>query len=348
MSPMVTRTLLERLPKAELHCHLDGSVRPATLLELGREYRVRMPRDDAEALGGYMVVRDGASLEDYLRRFETTLAVMQTAEALERIAWELGTDAAAEGVRYVEVRFCPALNVRGGLTLDATVEAAWRGLQRAEREHGITGRLILCGLRTLAPSVSAEIARLAVDWRGHGVVGFDLAGSERGHPASAHAEAFHLARAHGLCCTCHAGEGAGAESVREALRVCCADRIGHGTHLLDDEALADFVQDHNVALEVCLTSNVQTGAAASIETHPLRTFYNRGMNVVLNTDNRLMSGTTLTDEYELAVRHFGFDLTALGRIAMNGFESAFLPYEERRALVRRVRGEIARLTAPAP
>lgn len=348
MSPVVTRTLLERLPKAELHCHLDGSVRPATLLELGREYRVRMPRDDAEALGSYMVVRDGASLEDYLRRFETTLAVMQTAEALERIAWELGTDAAAEGVRYVEVRFCPALNVRGGLTLDATVEAAWRGLQRAEREHGIIGRLILCGLRTLSPSVSAEIARLAVDWHGHGVVGFDLAGNEQGHPASAHAEAFHLARAHGLCCTCHAGEGAGAESVREALRVCCADRIGHGTHLVDDEALTVFVQDHNVALEICLTSNVQTRAAASYETHPLRTFYNRGMNVVLNTDNRLMSGTTLTDEYALAARHFGFDLRALGRIAMNGFESAFLPYEERRALVRRVRGEIERLAAPAP
>ncbi len=343
MSPVVTRTLLERLPKAELHCHLDGSVRPATLLELGREYHVPMPRDDAEALGDYMVVRDGASLDEYLRRFETTLSVMQTAEALERIAWELAADAAAEGVRYIEVRFSPALNVRGGLSLAAAVEAPLRGLQRAERDHGIMGRVIICGLRTLAPSVSVELARLAVDWRDRGVVGFDLAGSEQGHPASAHAEAFHLVRAHGLSCTCHAGEAAGAESVREAVRVCCADRIGHATRLIEDPALTDLVQDRHLALEICLTSNVQTGAASSYEEHPLRAYYDRGMNVVLNTDNRLMSGTTLTDEYEHAAQALGFDFAALQRIAMNGFESAFLPYAERRALVARMRTEMARL-----
>jgi len=343
---LVTRGLLERLPKAELHCHLDGSVRPETLLELGHEYGVAMPRDDAEALRDYMVVRDASSLEEYLSRFTVTLSVMQTSESLERIAYELATDAAREGIWYLEVRFAPNLNTRGGLTSARALESAITGLTRAEREYGIVSRVLVCGLRTLPPSSSLEMARLAVDFHGRGVVGFDLAGAEFGNPASAHAEAFAWARAHDVPCTCHAGEGDGAGSVREAVHSCCASRIGHGTRIIEDPELTNFINDRRIAVEVCLTSNVQTRAAVSLETHPLPEYVRRGLNVVLNTDNRLMSGTTLTDEYHLASQELGLGFDDLARIALNGFESAFLPWGERQALRARAHQAIDALRGP--
>jgi adenosine deaminase len=341
--PPITRTLLERLPKAELHCHLDGSVRPETLLELGREYGVAMPRDDAEALRDFMIVRDAHNLEEYLQRFVTTLSVLQTAEALERVAYELAEDAAHEGVRYLETRYAPVLNTRNGLALEQIVDAAVRGLERAERDHGIVGRVIVTALRNATPGSSLELARLAVAYRHNGVVGFDLAGPEHGNSAAAHAEAFHYARAHDLACTCHAGEGDGAGSVREAVHECCVARIGHATRLFEDPSLADYVNDRRIALEICLTSNVQTHAAPSYVAHPLRSYFDRGMNVVLSTDNRLMSGTTLSDEYAHAARELDFTFDELCTIALNGFESAFLPWPERVQLLDRARAEIARL-----
>lgn len=337
---VVTRSLLERLPKAELHCHLDGSVRPSTMLELARDYGVTMPRDDAEALREYMVVRNAHNLEEYLARFQTTLSVMQTAEALERVAYELAADAAAEGVWYLETRFAPNLNTRGGLAATQALEAAIRGLRKAERDFPIIARVLVCALRTHAPTASLDMARLAVDFRHDGVVGFDLAGAEAGHPASVHAEAFRHARDHDLACTCHAGEGDGAGSVRDAVHACCANRIGHGTRLIEDAALTDWVNDRRIAVEICLTSNVQTHAVDSLDDHPLPEYLRRGLNVVLNTDNRLMSGTTLTDEYALASNALGLDFDALARMAMNGFHSAFLPFPEREALAVRAQQRI--------
>jgi len=306
---------------------------------------VTMPADDEEQLREHMVVRDARNLEDYLARFETTLSVMQTAEALERIAYELAEDASREGVRYLEVRYAPVLNVRGGLSLGESVEAPLRGLARAERDHGIVGRVIVCSLRNLSPEVSLELAQLAVAYRRSGVVGFDLAGGEAGNPASRHAAAFRHAHENDLPCTCHAGEGDGPGSVREAVHACCAQRIGHGTRLIEDESLTDYVNDRRIALEICLTSNVQTRAAASYEAHPLRRYFDRGLNVVLNTDNRLMSGTTLVDEYAHAARELDFSFEELARVALNGFESAFLPAAERAALVERARIDIAAMVA---
>ncbi|MEO6447315.1 MAG: adenosine deaminase [Gemmatimonadaceae bacterium] len=340
---LLTRTLLEKLPKAELHCHLDGSLRPSTMLELAREYGVSMPRDDAEALGEYMVVRDASSLEDYLARFETTLSVMQTADSLDRIAYELAEDAAHEGVRYVEVRYAPILNVRGGLSLGEAVEAPLRGLARAERDHGIKARVLICALRHLPPALSLELAQLAVAYKSHGVVGFDLAGGEAGNPAAAHVDAFQFAHDHDLACTCHAGEGDGADSVRQAVHTCCAQRIGHATRLIEDESLTEYVKDERIALEICLTSNVQTRATTSYKAHPLREYYERGLNVVLNTDNRLMSGVNLVDEYLHAARELDFTFDELARMAINGFESAFLPLAERQALVTSATREIEAL-----
>jgi len=340
---LITRELLRALPKAELHCHLDGSVRAETMLELAREYGQPMPVDDPDALREHMVVKNAHNLEEYLERFTITLSVMQRAEAIERIASELAEDAARDGVRYLEVRYAPVLNTREGLSLDEVVEAAARGLARAEREHDITARIIVCGLRHLDPEVSITLAKLAVAHRQRGVVGFDLAGGERGHPARTHADAFAYARQHELAVTVHAGEGDGAESVRQAVHVCGADRLGHATRLIDDESLTRYVNDRRIALEVCLTSNVQTHASESLDAHPVRRYFDRGMNVVLNTDNRLMSGTTLTDEYLLAARHHGFTFEELSVIALNGFASAFLPWEDRLRLLDRARREIQRL-----
>ena len=345
MSIVIDRDLLRRLPKAELHCHLDGSVRPATLLDLGEEYGVRMPAATPEALADYMRVDDARNLEEYLERFDITLSVMQTAESLERIAYELAIDAAADGVRYLEVRYAPVFNVRGGLSLGDAVEAPLRGLVRAEQEAGVMGRVLVCGIRNMDPAVSLELAELAVAFKGRGVVGFDLAGGEQGNPARDHEAAFRYARMHDLPCTCHAGEGDGPDSMRQAIHECGAHRVGHATRLIEDPALLDYVNDRRIALEICLTSNVQTRVATSIEAHPFRTYFDRGLNVVLNTDNRLMSGVTLTDEYARAAEHLDFTFAELSRVALNGFESAFLPYAEREALRASAQAEIDALTA---
>ena len=337
------RDLIRRIPKTELHCHLDGSLRPETMLELGAEYGVAMPEREVERLRAHMRVDDARHLEDYLERFEITLGVMQTSPAIERIAYELAADAAEESVRYIEVRFAPVLNVRGGLTNADAVDATLRGLERAEKAHGIVGRVIVCSLRHLSPSVSMELAELAVAYRNRGVVAFDLAGGEKGNPAAAHAAAFAHAREHDLACTVHAGEGDGPRSIREAVHLCGADRLGHATRLIEDEALMQYANDRRIGLEICLTSNVQTHAVESYAAHPLRTYFDRGLNVSLSTDNRLMSGTSLTDEYEHAVRHFGFTLAELGELALNGFSSAFLPWEERRAMRDAAAAELATL-----
>ena len=340
---LVTSDLLRRLPKAELHCHLDGSVRPGTMLELARDLHVTMPRDDAEALRDYMLVKDARSLEEYLERFAVTLSVMQQAEAMERIAFELAEDAAREGIRYLEVRYAPILNTRGGLTMAQAVEAPLRGLARAEREYGIVARVIVCAIRNMPPATSLEVAWTAVDYQGEGVVGFDLAGGEAGNPAAAHQTAFAHCEAHGLACTCHAGEGAGAGSIAEAIHVCHATRIGHGTRLLEDPVLLREVRDRGIAIECCLTSNVQTHTIPSIDAHPLRTLVEAGVAVSLNTDNRLMSGTDLVTEYGLAARHLGFSFDELAVLARQGFVNAFLPERERTALLARVDADIAAL-----
>jgi adenosine deaminase len=339
----ISTELLRLLPKTDLHVHLDGSLRPDTMIELAPGRGVQLAATEPSALAAHMRVDDARRLEDYLSRFETTLALMQDAPALERIGFELAIDAAAEGVRYMEVRWCPALNTRGGLSLDEAVEAPLRGFLRAESEAGIKSVAILCGMRTFAPAVSLELAELAAAFRHRGVVGYDLAGAEAGSPARAHAAAFHLAARAGLGTTCHAGEGAGPESVWEALVDCGARRIGHGTRIPEDPELLRYVIDMRVPVEVCLTSNIQTRAAPSYEAHPLRRFSADGVLVSLNTDNRLMSGTTVTEEFRRAHAFAGLDWEALCRIALDGFESAFLPYAERQTLLRQAQAEVARL-----
>lgn len=329
--------LLRRLPKAELHCHLDGSVRAETLIDLGKKRGVAMPRGDARSLRDFMTVNDARTLEDYLQRFEVTLSVMQRADALERIAYELAEDAHREGVFYIETRFCPLLNTREDLSERDAVEAVLKGIARAQGDYGIVARLIITAMRGMPEDLSLAMAQLAVAYRKEGVVGFDLAGGEFGNPAAKHVKAFEFAHAHDMACTCHAGEGDGGASVRQAVHTCGANRIGHGTRLFEDPSLMEYVNDHRIPVEICLTSNLQTHAATSYAEHPARRYLDAGLKIVLSTDNRLMSGTTLTAEYAHAAAHLGFSFGELARVAMNGFDSAFLPWKDRQALIARAR-----------
>lgn len=337
---MLTLEDLRRLPKAELHVHLDGSLRPATMLDLARAARVPLPANDAEALRRHMRVDDARNLEDYLARFQLTIALLQTPEAIERVAYEMCEDAVRDGVRYIEVRYCPRLSCRDGLTLDEVLAAEWSGLQRGERDFGITARIICCALRHQEPAISLKIARHAVTARDRGVVAFDLAGPESGYPASHHARAFDAAVEGGLAVTVHAGEAAGAESVADAVFRCHASRVGHGTRLHEDPVLQDYVRDRRICIETNITSNIQTRAVRDAGSHPVGRYLAAGLNVTLATDNWLMSDVTLSGEYHLAQLALGLSRSGIVRMMLNGFESAFLPWPERQVMMERAAEEL--------
>ena len=341
------REMLLRLPKAELHVHLDGSLRPETMLDLAREQGKSMPAQDPDALREYMHVRDARNLVDYLERFEITLSVMQTAGALERIAYELAEDLAKENVRYAEIRYSPILNAREGLPLTETVDAPLRGLRRAEAEFGIRTALIICGIRNMDPETSRDLADLTVAYKHRGVVAFDLAGAEYNYPAKKHKDAFFNVINRNMAATIHAGEAYGPESIHQALHYCKAHRIGHGTRLFEDEDLMRYVDDFRIPIEICLTSNVQTRAVPSFEEHPLRMYYDRGLVLSLNTDNRLMSATTVTEEYWRAHRYLGFTWDELVELSLMGFDSAFMHRAEKLEMMRKVREEIASIETAA-
>lgn len=346
-----SRELVRALPKVGLHEHLDGSLRPATVLELARQSGYReLPHEAPEPLGQWFF--EGANKKQlplYLEGFRHTIAVMQTEDALERVAYECLSDCAAENIVYQELRFAPHFHTRGGLGLDAVMLAVLRGLRRASQEHDVGFGLIVCALRNEDPALSVKLVELALSYREQGCVGFDLAGEEAGHPAKEHLHAFQLAKRMNFSLTLHAGESFGPESIWQALQYCGAHRIGHGTRLVEDLViyegrvvkigpLAQYVLDHRVPLEVCLSSNVHTGASADLATHPFPTFLELGFRLTLNTDNRLMSRTTLSDEYSLAVEHYGLGLDDLETLSINGMKSAFAHYDYRcRAIYERIK-----------
>ncbi len=340
--PRLTKDALRRWPKAELHVHLDGALRPATMLELAREQHIQLPADTPDALAKAMLVRDARNLEEYLQKYDVTLSVLQTRAALERVAYEFVVDVAAENVRYVEVRYSPLLH-RPALTLAEAIEAPLAGIRRAEAETGTKVGLIVCGIRTRPAAESLELARAAADYRSSGVVAFDLAGAERGHPAREHRAAFEYAAAHGMACTCHAGEGDGPDSIHQALHECGAARIGHGTRLGEDTVLLDEVIQRRIPLEMCLSSNVHTHTVTQVAEHPFKRYLQKGVVVTLNTDGRLTDGVTLTDEYYLAHAALGLSPDDLSRVVLNACESAFLPDFEKVALVSRVQSELEAL-----
>ena len=322
-----------RLPKAELHCHLDGSLRPETMLALAAKDGVHLPFHDVPALK--KAVRAGeirTSLEDYLSAFTLTLSVLQTAPAIERAAFELVEDCAAENVVRLEARFSPLLHQTHKLALEAITEAALTGLRRGAEKTGVSVGLILCGIRNLSPDSSLAVAKIAAKYKARGVCGFDLAGPEVGYAASLHADAFQAARDGGVEITVHAGEAEGAWSVAEAMDALQAKRVGHGTHLIDDDALLVRAKEYGLALEVCLSSNLETQSVQTIAEHPFARFLRAGVRATLNTDNRLMSDTDLSAEYQRAAEIFRLSDEELRRVCLNGIEAAFVDKETRTAL----------------
>lgn len=333
----------ERMPKTDLHVHLDGSLRIGTILDLAREQQVTLPAETAEGLLEAMNcgVRTG-SLVEYLKAFDVTLQVMQTEDALQRIAIELCEDAARENVRYMEVRYAPMLHTRRGLSLTKVVEAVLSGLVLARERVGIHAKVIICGIRNISPESSLEMARLAVAYKNRGVVGFDLAGAEQDHPAKKHREAFDLIRRNNINCTIHAGEAFGPESIAQAIHDCGAHRIGHGVRLWENGDLLAYVNDHRIPLECCPSSNVQTGAVSEIAKHPLRLYHELGLRVTVNTDNRLITDTTVSRELQLVHAELGLSLDDIKRIVLNGFKAAFLPFHQRQDYVRRIAKDLER------
>jgi len=355
------RELVRRAPKVALHEHLDGSLRPRTILELAdRIGYADLPSKEEKPLADWFAAGAArGSLAQYLEGFRHTIALLQSAENLERVAYEYAEDLARDGVVYGEVRFAPHFHTAGGLGVDAVMEAVLNGLARGREDFGIDTGLIVCAMRNLSSMLSLQMAELAVAWRSKGCVGFDLAGEEAGHPARHHLDAFQLVKRMNFSITIHAGESFGPESIWQALQYCGAHRIGHGTRLVEDMVvhdghvlslgpLAQYLLDHRVPIEVCLSSNVHTGATRSLEEHPFPLLWEKGFRVTLNTDNRLMSRTTMTDEYLLAAQQFGLSLADLEKLAINGAKSAFAHHDERlRVIFERIKPGYERLRAEA-
>jgi adenosine deaminase len=340
--PEIPLSVFQRMPKTDLHVHLDGSMRPQTILDLAREQGVELPASDCDGLARAMHVGQNAgSLVEYLRAFEIPLEVLQTREALFRAAVELAADAAAENVRYMEVRYSPMLHTRRGLRLTEVVETVLAGLHEAELRHGIVSRLILCGIRNISPDKSLEMAELVVAYKNRGVVGFDLAGAEYDYPPKDHQDAFSLVRKNNINVTIHAGEAYGPASIAQALHVCGAHRIGHGCRLREDGDLLHYVVDHRIPLECCPSSNLQTGAVACIERHPVRLYFNLGARVTVNTDNRLVANTTVSEELHRLHKALGFRLDDIKVMIINGVKSSFLPFHEKRRYLETIGNELA-------
>ena len=356
---MVSPTFEEirRAPKVLLHDHLDGGLRPETIVELANQIGHQLPADEPDALGRWFVAAaDSGSLERYLETFAHTVAVMQTADALHRVAAECAMDLASDGVVYAEVRFAPEQHLMTGLTLEKVVEAVLAGFDDGAARAAAAGQPIRVGTLLTAmrhAARSTEIAELAVGYRDAGVVGFDIAGAEAGYPPTRHLDAFEYLQRENFHFTIHAGEAFGLPSIWQAIQWCGADRLGHGVRLVDDIVaddaaavagpggpatrrlgrLAAYVRDKRIPLELCPSSNVQTGAAPSIAAHPIGMLRDLRFRVTVNTDNRLMSGTSMSREMHLLVAAFGYDWAVLQWLTVNAMKSAFIPFDERLAVI---------------
>jgi adenosine deaminase len=346
----MTEKFIRTLPKVLLHDHLDGGLRPQTVIELAKDVQYKkLPTKDAGELDQWF--QRGAkrgSLGLYLEGFEHTTGVMQTEEALERVAYEMMEDMYRDGVVYVETRFSPVFHTEKKLHWEEVVNAVLRGLERGKKDFKVEYGLIICAMRNM--TLSQEMAELAVDFRERGVVGFDLAGEEGGYPPKKHIDAFHYIQRANFNITVHAGEAFGKESIWQAIQWCGAHRIGHATRLIEDITVSDddpqevvgmgylaqYILDKRIPLEICLTSNVDTGAVESVEKHPFGIYRRYNFRVTLNTDDRLMSNTTLTKEYKLAHDAFHLTLHDLEKLSINAMKSAFVRYKERIDLIYNV------------
>lgn len=349
-----TPEIIKKLPKVLLHDHLDGGLRVSTIIDLARKERFPLPAENPqELLDWFHRGANAGDLRLYLETFKVIYAALQTGEALERVAYESLLDLHADNVVYAELRFAPFFHTAKGLTHDEVMEAVLRGLRRAEGETGTRFGLIVCSMR--GSQWAMPMAELAVAYRDKGAVAFDLAGDEAGNPAKKDQAAFDFCLRNNFNITIHAGEAFGAKSIWQALQYCGAHRIGHGTRLVEDftveegkavrlGTLAQYILDKRIPLECCLSSNIQTGAAESFETHPFRLFYENRFRVTLNTDNRLMSDTSMSKELGIAARVYGLTLRDLEVLTLNAMKSAFIHYRERCDIIyRSIKPAFARL-----
>jgi adenosine deaminase len=338
---LTAENLIKSLPKVLLHDHLDGGLRPQTITELAREgkYRKLPTNDPVELAEWFHKWANKGNLVEFLQGFEHTTAVMQTRESLQRTAYEMMEDMKNDGVCYVETRFAPVFHINKNLYLEDTVLAVLEGLEKGKNDFGVGYGLILCAMRNMKDSL--EIAELAVNFKDSGVVGFDLAGEEGGYPPKKHIEAFQFIQRANFNITIHAGEAFGKESIWQAIQWCGAHRIGHATHLkediISDESgnrvvfgeLAQYILDKRIPLEICLSSNLHTGAVDKLENHPFKILYDNKFRVTINTDDRLMSNTSMTNEFMVARQYFGINLDDIEKITINAMKSAFIHYNER-------------------
>jgi len=338
---LLTREIINSVPKVLLHDHLDGGLRSQTIVDLADELNYKkLPTKDVNELADWFHTgANKGNLIEFLKGFEHTTAVMQTKEGLERVAYEMLEDMKSDGVAYVETRFAPIYHTHKGLYLEDTVTAVLAGLEKGKRDFGVGYGLILCGMRNMKNTL--EIAELAVNFREDGVVGFDLAGEEGGYPPKKHLDAFQFIQRSNFNITIHAGEAFGKESIWQAIQWCGAHRIGHATRLLEDIVvdeegqvvsfgdLAQYVLDKRIPLEICLLSNLHTGAVEKLEKHPFGILFKEKFRVTINTDDRLMSNTNLTNEFLTAVDYFNLSFDEIEKITINAMKSAFLSYKER-------------------
>jgi len=349
---MLTTETIDRAPKALLHDHLDGGLRPQTIVDLAREFHYNdLPTTDPEELAAWM--RRGAdrkSLELYLETFAHTVGVLQERDAIVRVAAECAEDLAADGVVYAEVRYAPELSTERGMTIDEVTEANLEGFRIGMDRAAAAGtpivmKMLVTAMRQAARSV--EVAECAVRWRDAGVVGFDVAGPEKGYPPTRYLDAFEYIRRENFHITIHAGESFGLPSIWEALQFAGAERLGHGVRIVDDITvrgdgsvelgrLAAFVRDRRVPLEMCPTSNVHTGAAPSVREHPIDLLRRLRFRVTVNTDNRLMSGVSMSSEFAALDEAFGIGLGEMEWLTINAMKSAFAPFDERLRLINEV------------
>ena len=349
--PVLTREIIEKAPKVLLHEHLDGGLRPETVLELAKEvnYHGLPTQDPTELRDWFIADAPGSDLVRYLEGFRHTTALMQTKEQLQRVASESALDLARDGIVYAEVRFAPELHLQRGLKLDEVVQAVLEGFAHGTQQAALEGRTIIVRAILSAmrqDNVSEDIAALAVSFRDHGVCGFDIAGPEDGFPPTEHLRAFHLIQREDFHMTIHAGEAFGLPSIWEAVQFCNAERLGHGVRIVDDikhvggsyelGRLANYVRDRRIPLEVCPTSNVHTGAAKSIATHPVEVLRQLRFRVTLNTDNRLMSGITLSTEFEKCAATFHWTLADMEWLTLNAAKSSFYQFDQRLAMINKV------------
>ncbi|MEW6556194.1 MAG: adenosine deaminase [Elusimicrobiota bacterium] len=338
---MDIKELLKKIPKVDLHCHLDGSVRAETILELAKKQNIKLPTPNPDELKKYVQVsKNCRSLAEFLKVFNFFYPLLKNPEAVEKIAYQLCEDCKAENIKYFETRFAPALQSTADFPMDEVVKKALFGLQQGSRDFKIKANAILCCYRMITDDENWQTVELARKYSDKGVVGVDLAGDEVNYPTEKFIKFLKKAKSYKIPLTCHIGETPMGSGMKKIFDI-PVDRIGHGVHLSkSSEKLIDIVKEKKIPIEMCITSNIQTQVVESLEAHPIKEFYNQGLKVTVNTDDRSVSGIDLTHEYDILVNHLGFELDDLVKIIFNGVDAAFLPEQDKKNLALLIKKEI--------